>query len=247
MYIYICIYIHTSFPTGLDGKESTCNAGDLGLILGLGRSPGEGNGNSLQCSCLENPLHRGAWRFTFHGYNWATNTYMYTTSYPFVYHWALTLLLYLGYCKYKNDFKFKASKQKERATLVTEYRRIPVTVTGWFWISQHHILCSNKHNEVFVLYCATWQLALTLLLKYLWDGKWSQVWHGESELLLWLPDTQWCQERPSSDQPWSGMCSSLNVPEGADTTWENPLNWRADLAYSFYFPQPKRLEFLLCN
>ena len=46
---------------GSDGKESACNAGDLGLIPGLGRSPGEGNGNPLQDSCLENPMDRGAW------------------------------------------------------------------------------------------------------------------------------------------------------------------------------------------
>ena len=44
-----------------DGKESTCNAGDLGSIPGLGRSPGERNTNPLQCSCLENPMDRGAW------------------------------------------------------------------------------------------------------------------------------------------------------------------------------------------
>ena len=43
------------FPGGSDGKESASNAGDLGLIPGLGRSPGEGNGNLLQYSCLENP------------------------------------------------------------------------------------------------------------------------------------------------------------------------------------------------
>ena len=43
------------FPDGLDGKESACNAGDLGLIPGLGRSPGGGHGNPLQYSCLENP------------------------------------------------------------------------------------------------------------------------------------------------------------------------------------------------
>ena len=42
-------------------EESACNAGDLGSILGSGRSPGEGNGNPLQCSCLENPMDRGAW------------------------------------------------------------------------------------------------------------------------------------------------------------------------------------------
>ena len=42
-------------------KKSACNVGDLGLILGVGRSPGEGNGNPLQCSCLENPRVGGAW------------------------------------------------------------------------------------------------------------------------------------------------------------------------------------------
>ena len=46
---------------GSDGKESTCNAGDLGSISGSGRSPGEGNGNPLQYSCLENPMDKGAW------------------------------------------------------------------------------------------------------------------------------------------------------------------------------------------
>ena len=49
------------------GKESACNAGDLGSIPGLGRSPGEGNGNALQYSCLENPMDRGAWQATVHG------------------------------------------------------------------------------------------------------------------------------------------------------------------------------------
>ena len=48
------------FPGGSDGKEFTCNAGDLGLIPGSERSPGEGNGYPLQYSCLENPLDRGA-------------------------------------------------------------------------------------------------------------------------------------------------------------------------------------------
>ena len=52
------------FPGGSDGKESTCNAGDPGLIPGLGRSSGKGNGNLLQDSCLENPMERGAWRAT---------------------------------------------------------------------------------------------------------------------------------------------------------------------------------------
>ena len=48
-------------------KESVCNAGDLDLIPGLGRSPGEGNGSPLQYSCLENPMDGGGWRATVHG------------------------------------------------------------------------------------------------------------------------------------------------------------------------------------
>ena len=48
------------FTGGSDGKVSACNAGDRGLIPGLGISPGEGNGNPLQHSCLENPMDRGA-------------------------------------------------------------------------------------------------------------------------------------------------------------------------------------------
>ena len=53
--------VSPDFPGGADGKVSAYNVGDLGLIPGLGRSPGEGNGNPLQYSCLENPMDRGAW------------------------------------------------------------------------------------------------------------------------------------------------------------------------------------------
>ena len=49
------------FPGGSGSKESTCNAGDQGLIPGLGRCPGEGNGKSLQYSCLGSPMDRGTW------------------------------------------------------------------------------------------------------------------------------------------------------------------------------------------
>ena len=56
-----------SFPGGLDDIESACNAGDLCSIPGSGRSPGEGNGNPLQYSCLENSIDRGTWQATVHG------------------------------------------------------------------------------------------------------------------------------------------------------------------------------------
>ena len=66
------------FPGGSDGKETACSAGNPVSISGLGRSPGEGNGNPLQYSCLENPTDKGAWWATVHkvsrvGHNLVTN------------------------------------------------------------------------------------------------------------------------------------------------------------------------------
>ena len=65
------------FPCSSVGKESACNAGDLGSIPGLGRFPAEGNGNPPHCPCLVNPMDRGTWRATVHevprvGHNLAT-------------------------------------------------------------------------------------------------------------------------------------------------------------------------------
>ena len=59
-YICVCVFIY-DFPGGLESKASAYNAGDLCSIPGLGRSPGEGNGNPLQYSCLENPMDGEAW------------------------------------------------------------------------------------------------------------------------------------------------------------------------------------------
>ena len=72
----LSIYIDTY--CGSVSKESACNEGDSGLIPASGRSPGEGNGNPLQHSCLENPMDRGAWWATVHGsekvrHDWVTN------------------------------------------------------------------------------------------------------------------------------------------------------------------------------
>ena len=74
----------TSFPCGSAGKESACNAGDLGLIPGLGRFPGEGNGYPLQYFCLENSKDRGAWWATVHGSQRDTteHTYAHTFRWP---------------------------------------------------------------------------------------------------------------------------------------------------------------------
>ena len=76
---------HMSFPGGSDGKESSCNAEDLGSTPGLGRFPGEGNGYPLQNSGLENSIDRGAWQATVHGsqsdrHDRATSTFKVTHS-----------------------------------------------------------------------------------------------------------------------------------------------------------------------
>ena len=65
--VFKLLWVFKGFPGGSDGKASAYNAGDLGLIPESGRSPGEGNGNPLQYSCLENPMDEGAWEATVHG------------------------------------------------------------------------------------------------------------------------------------------------------------------------------------
>ena len=86
------------FSGGSDGKVSVCNAGDPGSIPELGRSPGEGNGNPLQCSCLENPMDGGAWWATVHG---VTKSLTRLSDFPFHFHWIMnawisTLLQVVG-------------------------------------------------------------------------------------------------------------------------------------------------------
>ena len=65
--VTIVFLLEQGFPHSSVGKESACNAGDLGSIPRLGRCPGEGNGNRLQYSCLEKPMDRGVWWATVHG------------------------------------------------------------------------------------------------------------------------------------------------------------------------------------
>ena len=85
------------FPVGSEDKASACNAGDPGLIPGLGRSPGEGNGNPLQYSCLENPMDRGAWRATVHG---VTKSWTQLSNFTHTYFPTATMA-----AKFSNSFK----------------------------------------------------------------------------------------------------------------------------------------------
>ena len=63
----ISVHLRRGFPSSSSGQEFACNARDLGLTPGSGRSPGEGHGDPLQYSCLENPMDRRAWQATVHG------------------------------------------------------------------------------------------------------------------------------------------------------------------------------------
>ena len=74
------------FPGGSDGKASACNVGGPGSIPGSGRSPGEGNGNPLQHSCLENPMNRGAWQAIVYGVAKSQTRLSDFTSLHFIYH-----------------------------------------------------------------------------------------------------------------------------------------------------------------
>ena len=67
VHISIISLQNRGFPGGLVVKNLPASAGDTGSIPGSGRSPGEGNGNLLQYSCLENPMEKGAWQDTVHG------------------------------------------------------------------------------------------------------------------------------------------------------------------------------------
>ena len=111
------ISLSVVFPGSSDGKESPFNAGDLGSTPGLGRSPGEGNGNPLQYSCLENPMDRGAWRATVHRitewHNWVT-----LTSFSYLYRsflvWCNPVCLFCFWCQIQ---KFIAKADLEELIL----------------------------------------------------------------------------------------------------------------------------------
>ena len=90
--------LHTviGFPDGSVGKESACNAGDMGLIPGLGRFPGEGKGNPLQYSGLENLMDRGAWLATVHVVTESDMTELLT--YTLSFHYGATLIQFVVLC-----------------------------------------------------------------------------------------------------------------------------------------------------
>ena len=101
-YLYITSKEFFQVLFGSDGKASACNMGDPGLIPGLGRSPGEGNGNPLQYSCLENPRDGGAWQATVHGVakSW-TQQPLHFISLHFIHTFSLPCEHFLIECKFQ--------------------------------------------------------------------------------------------------------------------------------------------------
>ena len=97
--MYKCANMYTGtilldFPGGSKVKASACNVGDLGLIPGSGRSPGEGNGNPLQYSCLENPMDGGAWWATVHG---VAKSWTRLSNFIFTFTFTGSSLLHVGF------------------------------------------------------------------------------------------------------------------------------------------------------
>ena len=147
------------FPGGSEVKASACNAGDLSLIPGSGRSPGEGNGNPLQYSCLENPMDGGAWWATVHGVaksrTWLSNftfTFFFQGQSPFSPN-STTLCWFQNYFKWNfiwsSDnqlgqvigwkFPFTLAKNKTLNYLwmntktTKSIHQITLTNIAWFW------------------------------------------------------------------------------------------------------------------
>ena len=89
-------------PSGSEGKTSACNVGDLGSIPGLGSSPGEGNGNPLQYSCLENPKNGGAWYATVHG---VIKSWTRLSDFTFTFTFRKNQGIILGVSQKKNYFR----------------------------------------------------------------------------------------------------------------------------------------------
>ena len=120
------------FPGSSDSKASACSVGDLGSIPGLGRSPGEGNGNSLQYSCLENSMDWGAWYATVlevaKSRTWVSD-FTFTSLYNVIFFWDTS----------------KSGKEVQCASLLFMWDMVNGTGKSWprdFEVAERWNLCS---------------------------------------------------------------------------------------------------------
>ena len=125
--IYFNLYIFNwsmGFTGGSNGKESACSSGDLGSVRGSGRSPGEGNGNPLRYSCLENSRDRGAWRAIVHGsqrvgHDWVT--------FPFTF----ALQYCVGFCHISTRISYRSMYVPPLPTSTLSYPSLLSEITGF--------------------------------------------------------------------------------------------------------------------
>ena len=116
-YTHVCTHSFIGicgFPGGSDRKVSACNAGDTGSVPGSERSPGEGNGNPLQYSCLENPMDRGAWRSSVHGVT-KSQTQLSDFTFTFTLYTHIKLNLWAVHLKLTLHCKSTALQSKNKA------------------------------------------------------------------------------------------------------------------------------------
>ena len=142
----LCPYELEGVPRGSDGKESAGSARDLGSIPGLRRSPGEGNGNPLQYSCLENPMDGGAWRVIVHGVAKSWTRQVASLSFHFM---SLRMRPAQGTADLQNEEKYNSgiSFSNHRFIIYDVIVGAPASTRAWTWN-----LCSiTSRQNLFVL------------------------------------------------------------------------------------------------
>ena len=147
----LCPYELEGVPRGSDGKESAGSARDLGSIPGLRRSPGEGNGNPLQYSCLENPMDGGAWRVIVHGVAKSRTRRVASLSFHFM---SLRMRPAQGRADLRNEEENNSgiSFSNHRFIIYDVIMGDPASTQAWTWN-----LCSiTSQQNLFVLKNSVW-------------------------------------------------------------------------------------------